>query len=143
MFFGQVTFLEPYFEADEVNERRGRRITEAERNVGLERFVFSTPFIPRSGRTHGDLREQHKRKTIVSVAHAFPYIVARQPVLVDATEVRVIGPVAVACEDIERRVDELVRVTHAEPVDLKLLQMLLQGCIGNVTAELITFFHIQ
>ena len=38
--------------------------------------MFVTPFTP-SGKAHGDLSSQHKRKTILSVANAFPYIKTR------------------------------------------------------------------
>lgn len=44
------------------------------------RFVFATPFTP-SGKAHGDLSSQHKRKTILTVSNAFPYIKTRISVI--------------------------------------------------------------
>ena len=38
--------------------------------------MFVTPFTP-SGKAHGDLGSQYKRKTILTVANAFPYIKTR------------------------------------------------------------------
>ena len=38
--------------------------------------MFVTPFTP-SGKAHGDLADQYKRKTILTVADAFPYIKTR------------------------------------------------------------------
>ena len=40
------------------------------------RFIFVTPFTP-SGKAHGELSNQYKRKTILTVANAFPYIKTR------------------------------------------------------------------
>ena len=44
------------------------------------RFMFVTPFTP-SGKAHGDLGSQHKRKTILTVANALPYIKTRVNVI--------------------------------------------------------------
>jgi len=45
-----------------------------------ERFVYETPFTL-DGRAHGELGEQHKRKTIITTSHAFPYIKTRLAVV--------------------------------------------------------------
>jgi len=45
-----------------------------------ERFVYETPFT-RDGRAHGELREQFKRKTIITTSHTFPYIKTRLAVV--------------------------------------------------------------
>ena len=42
----------------------------------LERFIYSTPFTV-SGRAHGELHEQYKRKTILTTAMHFPYVKTR------------------------------------------------------------------
>ena len=46
----------------------------------LERFMYATPFT-QSGRAHGDLREQYKRKTVLTTTHFFPYIKTRLEVI--------------------------------------------------------------
>ena len=57
----QLTHVKPYFEAKELEER----LTDFERNNNIKRFVFETPFT-RTGKAHGEVHEQWKRKTIVT-----------------------------------------------------------------------------
>ncbi|KAF4014639.1 hypothetical protein G4228_005938 [Cervus hanglu yarkandensis] len=68
----QITYVEPHFDTYELKDR----VTYFDRNYGLRTFLFCTPFTP-DGRAHGELPEQHKRKTLLSTAHAFPYIKTR------------------------------------------------------------------
>ena len=68
----QITYVEPHFDTYELKDR----VTYFDRNYGLRTFLFCTPFTP-DGRAHGDLPEQHKRKTLLSTDHAFPYIKTR------------------------------------------------------------------
>jgi hypothetical protein len=57
----------------------------------IGRFVFATPFTP-SGQAHADnLVNQYKRKTILTVSHAFPYLKTRVNVI-DKEEVCVQMP---------------------------------------------------
>lgn len=42
----------------------------------IERFIYATPFT-KSGKAHGDLHEQCKRKTILTTANHFPYVKTR------------------------------------------------------------------
>ena len=47
----------------------------------IGRFVFATPFTP-TGQAHADsLVNQYKRKTILTVSHAFPYLKTRVNVI--------------------------------------------------------------
>lgn len=64
--------MEPHFDTYELKDR----VTYFDRNYGLRTFLFCTPFTP-DGRAHGELHEQHKRKTLLSTEHAFPYIKTR------------------------------------------------------------------
>lgn len=68
----QITYVEPHFDTYELKDR----VTYFDRNYGLRAFLFCTPFTP-DGRAHGELAEQHKRKTLLSTEHAFPYIKTR------------------------------------------------------------------
>nr|CAD7401944.1 unnamed protein product [Timema cristinae] len=43
----------------------------------------------------------------------------------------VLTPIEVAIEDIEKKTMELAHATQQEPPDPKILQMVLQGCIGR------------
>lgn len=40
------------------------------------RFIFATPFT-KTGKAHGELHEQCKRKTILTTANHFPYVKTR------------------------------------------------------------------
>ena len=57
----QITYVEPYFTAEELQERR----TKFERENKISRFVFETPFTP-DGRAHGQVTRQCMRKTILT-----------------------------------------------------------------------------
>lgn len=98
------------------------------KNFLLERFVFFTPFTP-DGRAHGQLNQQYKRKTILTVVHNFPYLKTR--IRVQSRQTVVMGPIEVALEDLKKKTDELARSVSQHPADPKMLQMVLQGCIGN------------
>lgn len=63
----QITYVEPHLENFELRQRE----THFERNFNLNRFIFATPFT-KSGRAHGELHEQYKRKTILTTASHFP-----------------------------------------------------------------------
>ena len=110
--------------------------------------MFATPFT-KDGRAHGDLREQYKRKTILTTSHAFPYIKTRL-LIIAKDSVRYsklicaylrskyiklfmqadLTPIEVAIEDIQKKTKELNLALKQEPLDAKMLQMVLQGCIG-------------
>ncbi len=57
----QVTYVVPYFNEKEQQEKK----TDFERHHNISRFVFETPFTL-SGKKHGDVEEQCKRKTILT-----------------------------------------------------------------------------
>ncbi|XP_075403417.1 dedicator of cytokinesis protein 6 isoform X3 [Tenrec ecaudatus] len=119
----QITYVEPYFDTYELKDR----VTYFDRNYGLRTFLFCTPFTP-DGRAHGELPEQHKRKTLLSTAHAFPYIKTR--IRVCHREETVLTPVEVAIEDMQKKTRELAFATEQDPPDPKMLQMVLQGSVG-------------
>ncbi|XP_040096592.1 dedicator of cytokinesis protein 6 isoform X8 [Oryx dammah] len=119
----QITYVEPHFDTYELKDR----VTYFDRNYGLRTFLFCTPFTP-DGRAHGELPEQHKRKTLLSTAHAFPYIKTR--IRVCHREETVLTPVEVAIEDMQKKTRELAFATEQDPPDAKMLQMVLQGSVG-------------
>lgn len=97
-----------------------------------ERFIFATPFT-RTGKAHGDLHEQWKRKTILTTSTHFPYVKTRIQVV--HREQIVLEPIEVAIEDIQKKTNELGTATTQEPPDPKILQMVLQGCIGTTVNQ--------
>lgn len=124
----QITYVEPYFEAYELRHRQ----TYFDRNFNIKRFVYATPFTP-TGRAHGELHEQYKRKTILTTANHFPYVKTRIQVV--NRKVIELTPIEVAIEDIQKKTAELAVSIHQEPPDPKILQMVLQGCIGTTVNQ--------
>ncbi|CAH0726332.1 unnamed protein product, partial [Brenthis ino] len=124
----QITYVEPYFEPHELRTR----ITHYERNYNIKRFMYATPFTA-GGRAHGELGEQCKRKTLLTTAHHFPYVKTRIQV-VQRTQI-ILTPIEVAIEDIQKKINELAAATSQEPPDPKMLQMVLQGCIGTTVNQ--------
>lgn len=98
----------------------------------VERFIYSTPFTY-DGRAHGALYEQCKRKTILTTEHAFPYVKTR--VNVRDRQQLVLSPIEVAIEDVQKKTNELANAANSQPVDPKILQMVLQGCVGTTVNQ--------
>ncbi|CAG2165677.1 unnamed protein product, partial [Oppiella nova] len=124
----QITYVEPYFDSWELDSRQ----TPFERNYNIKRFIYSTPFTM-DGRAHGDLHEQYKRKTILTTINSFPYVKTR--ILVQDRQQVVLTPIEVAIEDIQKKTVELAAATYQEPIDPKILQMVLQGCVGTTVNQ--------
>ncbi|XP_051569546.1 dedicator of cytokinesis protein 7-like isoform X3 [Myxocyprinus asiaticus] len=124
----QITYLEPFFDTYELKER----ITYFDKNYNLRTFMYCTPFTL-DGRAHGDLHEQYKRKTILTTSHAFPYIKTRINVI--HKEEIMLMPMEVAIEDMQKKTQELAFATHQDPADPKMLQMVLQGCVGTTVNQ--------
>ncbi|XP_074836429.1 dedicator of cytokinesis protein 6 isoform X3 [Carettochelys insculpta] len=125
---GKLTYVEPFFDTYELKER----VSYFERNYNLRSFVFCTPFT-RDGRAHGELHQQHKRRTLLTTSHAFPYIRTRLPVV--HKEEIILTPIEVAIEDMQKKTQELAFATHQDPADAKMLQMVLQGCVGTTVNQ--------
>ncbi|XP_067118403.1 dedicator of cytokinesis protein 7 isoform X1 [Centruroides vittatus] len=124
----QITYVEPYFDMYELRER----VTYFDKNYNIKRFVYATPFTA-DGRAHGDLHEQYKRKTIVTTVNTFPYVKTR----IQVTERKqiVLTPIEVAIEDIQKKTMELSLAINQDPADPKILQMVLQGCMGTTVNQ--------
>ncbi|UYV65251.1 DOCK6 [Cordylochernes scorpioides] len=124
----QITYVEPYFDMYELRERKDI----FQKNYNIRRFVYATPFTP-DGRAHGELQDQYKRKTILTTANSFPYIKTR--ILVVEKDQVELSPIEVAIEDIQKKTAELGSATTQDPADPKILQMVLQGCIGTTVNQ--------
>uniref|UniRef100_A0A4W3H0W9 Dedicator of cytokinesis 6 n=1 Tax=Callorhinchus milii TaxID=7868 RepID=A0A4W3H0W9_CALMI len=124
----QITYVEAYFDTYEMKDR----ITYFDKNYNLRCFMYCTPFTL-DGRAHGELHEQYKRKTILTTSHAFPYIKTRINVI--QKEEIILIPIEVAIEDMQKKTQELAFATHQEPADAKMLQMVLQGCVGTTVNQ--------
>jgi len=119
----QVTFVIPYFDEEEYSNR----LTDFEREHNIRRFVFETPFTL-SGKAHGALVEQHKRKTILTTSHCFPYVKKR--ILVVQQEQYELSPIEVAIDEMQNKVKELTHAIALDPPDMKKLQLKLGGSVS-------------
>lgn len=119
----QVTYVVPYLDEKEQQEKR----TDFERHHNINRFVFETPFTL-SGKKHGDVEEQCKRRTILTTSSCFPYLKKRiQVVEQQSTEM---NPIEVAIDEMSRKVSELNQLCNMEEVDMIRLQLKLQGSVS-------------
>ncbi|XP_036403695.1 dedicator of cytokinesis protein 11 [Megalops cyprinoides] len=119
----QVTFVRPYFDEKEASERR----TDFEKRHNINRFMFETPYTL-SGKKHGGVEEQCKRKTVLTTANTFPYVKKRVEVV---TEKQVeLKPIDVAIDEMRDRTCELQRLCSSPDVDMIQLQLKLQGCVS-------------
>ncbi|NXI38209.1 DOC11 protein, partial [Galbula dea] len=119
----QVTYVKPYFEDKEMAERK----TEFERNHNINRFVFETPYTL-SGKKHGSVEEQCKKRTILTTLNSFPYVKKRIPVNYEH-QVN-LKPIDVATDEIKDKTAELQKLCSAGDVDMIQLQLKLQGCVS-------------
>ncbi|NXQ53457.1 DOC11 protein, partial [Anthoscopus minutus] len=120
----QVTYVKPYFEDKEMSERK----TEFERNHNINRFVFETPYTL-SGKKHGSVEEQCKKRTILTTLNSFPYVKKRIPVNYEH-QVN-LKPIDVATDEIKDKTAELQKIcSSASDVDMIQLQLKLQGCVS-------------
>ncbi|XP_066201084.1 dedicator of cytokinesis protein 10 isoform X5 [Saccopteryx leptura] len=119
----QVTYVTPFFEEKEIEDRR----TDFEMHHNINRFVFETPFTL-SGKKHGGVEEQCKRRTVLTTSHLFPYVKKRiQVVSQSSTE---LNPIEVAIDEMSKKVSELNQLCTMEEVDMIRLQLKLQGSVS-------------
>ncbi|XP_027018469.2 dedicator of cytokinesis protein 10 isoform X3 [Tachysurus fulvidraco] len=119
----QVTYVVPYCDEKEQQEKK----TDFERNHNICHFVFETPFTL-SGKKHGDVEEQCKRRTVLTTSSMFPYLKKRiQVVKQQSTEM---NPIEVAIDEMSRKVSELNQLCRMDEVDMIRLQLKLQGSVS-------------
>uniref|UniRef100_A0AAX7UFU9 Dedicator of cytokinesis 11 n=1 Tax=Astatotilapia calliptera TaxID=8154 RepID=A0AAX7UFU9_ASTCA len=119
----QVTFVKPHFEEKEAPEKK----TDFEKCHNISRFVFETPYTL-SGKKHGGVEEQCKRRTILITANTFPYVKKRVEVV--AEKQVELKPVDVAIDEMKARTAELIKLCSSQEVDMIQLQLKLQGCVS-------------
>uniref|UniRef100_A0A8C9TNE5 Dedicator of cytokinesis 11 n=1 Tax=Scleropages formosus TaxID=113540 RepID=A0A8C9TNE5_SCLFO len=118
----QVTFVKPYFDEKDLGERK----TDFERSHNINRFVFETPYTL-SGKKHGGVEEQCKRRTVLTTSNTFPYVKKRVEV-VGEKQVE-LKPIDVAIDEMRDRTAELQKLCSSQEVDMIQLQLKLQGCV--------------
>ncbi|XP_072180438.1 dedicator of cytokinesis protein 9-like [Diadema setosum] len=120
----QVTFVKPYFDERELVDRQ----TIFERSNNIRRFVFETPYTKQGTARSGAVEEQYKRKTILTTSHTFPYITKRIQVVYQQSQE--LNPLQVAVEELQSKVREMNEVLSSDNVDMKRVQLLLQGSVS-------------
>ncbi|XP_016887624.1 dedicator of cytokinesis protein 10 isoform X2 [Cynoglossus semilaevis] len=119
----QVTYVVPYFDDKEQQEKR----TDFERHHNIRRFVYETPFTL-SGKKHGDVEEQCKRRTILTTNASFPYLKKRIQVVEQQSAE--LNPIEVAIDEMTGKVSELTHLCSVDEVDMIRLQLKLQGSVS-------------
>lgn len=97
--------------------------------MNLEAYLFQTPFTL-SGKPHGNLAEQHKRKTILYTKEGFPFFGNRIPVV--QREEIVLFPIEVAIEDVKTRNALLfseINPPAGKELSIKTLSQVLNGSV--------------
>eukprot|EP00033_Pygsuia_biforma_P001762 GCRY01001972.1.p1 GENE.GCRY01001972.1~~GCRY01001972.1.p1 ORF type:complete len:1667 (+),score=122.71 GCRY01001972.1:145-5145(+) len=118
----QITSVTPFFDEWEFKER----VSYFERNHNVKQFVFETPFTL-TGKVHGNIDEQWIKQTILQVSTVFPYVKKR--IEVSGTLEKDISPIENGIKNVEEQTAKLKAELKKEPVDLKQLQMNLQGSV--------------
>ncbi|KAA0723028.1 Dedicator of cytokinesis protein 11 [Triplophysa tibetana] len=119
----QVTFVKPYFEEKELLERK----IAFEKCHNINRFVFETPYTL-TGKKQGGVEEQCKRRTVLTTTNTFPYVKKRIEVV--AENHVDLKPIDVAIDEMKDRSTELTKICSNQEVDMKQLQLILQGCVS-------------
>lgn len=119
----QLLGVEPYLDATEMEQRR----TPFERRFNLSRFIFEAPFT-KSGKAHSDdIREQQKKKIIMTTENPFPYVIKRLKIIEKVEQV--LTPIQTSTELIEGRCALLENELNQHPPNSKTLQIVLQGSV--------------
>ncbi|KAM4664608.1 dedicator of cytokinesis protein 11 [Discoglossus pictus] len=119
----QITYVKPYLEEQELSDRK----TDFEKNHNVKRFVFETPYTL-SGKKHGCVEEQCKKRSILTTCNSFPYVKKRIPV---THEHQIdLKPVDVAIDEIREKTADLQKICSSTDVDMIQLQLKLQGCVS-------------
>jgi len=118
-----ITSVEPYFPKSE----QLLRITYYERHNNIRQFIFETPITSEGPGQAKHVRDQGKRKTILTTKNYFPYVKKRIKII--KKEVIEMRPIENSIEDIEARTAELRAELQTQPPNPKTLQHVLQGSV--------------
>ena len=108
-----------------VFEEENNTKTIFEKNVNLTQFYFEMPFTQSGSAQTENVSEQYIKKTVLSVASSFPYMLKRQPV--SSVEHKVVTPIEIAITSVKAKTDEVNSLLSKGNVEKNVLQALLQG----------------
>lgn len=118
----QITACEPFF-TTEIQHTRGSAF---EKSTNVNQFLFETPFTS-SGKAHGGVADQFKRKTVITTERSFPDLKRR--LLVTSRREFEFTPIEVAIEALHDRCVKLRNAISAPNPEAKSVQLLLQGSV--------------
>eukprot|EP00026_Physarum_polycephalum_P000247 Phypoly_transcript_00247.p1 GENE.Phypoly_transcript_00247~~Phypoly_transcript_00247.p1 ORF type:complete len:1883 (+),score=221.77 Phypoly_transcript_00247:138-5651(+) len=118
----QIVAVDPFLTSNQLKDR----ISAFEQNFNINAFIFEIPFT-KSGKAHGDMLEQYKRKTILLVEAAFPHVKKRLKVI-EKREIEV-PPIENAIELIDKKSVQLGQQLRTAQPNSKTLQIILQGSL--------------
>ncbi|XP_060575600.1 dedicator of cytokinesis protein 9-like [Ruditapes philippinarum] len=119
----QVTHVTPFFKEKELQ----RRLTDFEKNNNVYSFMYETPFT-KVGKSHGEIHEQFKRRTVLLTTHSFPFVKKR--IEVNHKTECILSPLEVAIDEMNAKVADLREVVDLAMPDMKKLQLKLQGSVS-------------
>jgi hypothetical protein len=120
----QLTLVKPYFDTDELAQRKGY----FELRTHVRRFVFLTPFTKDpGGKNYGGVDQQWVRQTVLTTETTFPGLLKRYRVI--ATHEFEQTPLDVGLELIRKRNQLLTEELDLSPPNIKSLQSALQGSV--------------
>jgi len=107
----QVTFVEPYFSKEELQNR----IISFEQNHDIRKFSFDTPFVKGEKKAQGSVGQQWLRKTILTTDIPMPCAVKRLPVSEDHILEKEYEPIRVSTRALRARLSQLeIAVTRKD-----------------------------
>lgn len=127
----QIIALEIYHTPEELKKRPSL----FEQHFNVKNFLYETPFT-KSEKVYGDMADQYKRKTFLTVENAFPYLKKRS-IVVKKSRIE-LTPIETAREVIEKKNNSLKAELALATPNVKALQLGLQGSLLLRKTEKIT-----
>lgn len=119
----RVLSIQPHLTEEEL----AKRSTAFERQFNITSFIYETPMTTTGKKYSEDMKEQQKKKTVLTTQYAFPYVIKRLPVMNESHSI--LSPIQTATEIIVERCQALRQEIHATPPNSKTLQIILQGSV--------------
>ncbi|KAL9650827.1 hypothetical protein ABK040_001877 [Willaertia magna] len=106
----QITSIKPFYSREEVISYSILNTdTYFNENVNINKFIFETPFTLGGKKSHGNITEQCKRKTIITTKLVFPSILTRSEIV--DKEIKELTPIQNATEIVEGSVQRLTNLS--------------------------------
>ena len=131
----QLTSVEPYFNNDQEVLR-----DDFERAHQVNQFFYETPFTKEGPARTDDVTRQWMTSNIITTVASFPY--CKKRIEIEKQEAHQIAPAKIAINSLQNKNKELHDVINRNPVDIKQLQLRLQGSVMvTVNSGSLTYAH--